>query len=143
MFKGRLPRKLVYVILQRDQVPHTINEWQRALRNEIQRREMIDATLGARTEINPFAKSRFPIKTKEKPRRWQRDPDAMDVDAAIMGTDIKKGDGKLSEGEKKKRQVEGRCFTCGRQGHMSRELRSFSNPFLEPHVLGNGTYREL
>ena len=23
------------------------------------------------------------------------------------------------------------------------ELRSFSNPFLEPHVLGNGTYREL
>ena len=67
MFKGRLSRKLVYMILQRDQVPHTINEWQRALWNEIQQREMIDATLGARTEINPFAKSRFPIKTKEKP----------------------------------------------------------------------------
>ena len=30
-------------------------------------------------------------------------------------------------------------------GHMAqkRELHSFSNPFLEPHVLGNGTYREL
>ena len=23
------------------------------------------------------------------------------------------------------------------------QLRSFSNPFLEPHMLGNGTYREL
>ena len=120
MFKGRLPRKLVYVILQRDQVPHTINEWQRALRNEIQRREMIDATLGARTESHPFSRNKFLGKTKEGPRRWQRDPDAMDVDAAIMGTDTKKGDGKLSENEKKKRQAEGRCFTCGRQGHMSR-----------------------
>ena len=81
---------------------------------------MIDATLGSRTEINPFNKSKFPIKMKERPRRWQCDPDAMDVDAAIMGVDTKKGDGKLSEGEKKKRQAEGRCFTCGRQGHMSR-----------------------
>ena len=120
MFKGRLPRKLVYVILQRDQVPHTINEWQRALRNEIQRREMIEATLGARTESHPFNRNKFFSKTKEGPRRWQRDPDAMDVDAAIMGTDTKKGDGKLSENEKKKRQAEGRCFTCGCQGHMSR-----------------------
>ena len=44
----------------------------------------------------------------------------MDVDAAIIRTDIKKGDGKLSKGEKKKCQAEGRCFTCGHQGHMSR-----------------------
>ena len=119
MFKGRLPRKLVYMILQRDQVPHTINEWQRALRNEIQRCEMIDATLGTRTKSHPFSRNKFPSKTKEGPRRWQRDPNVMDVDAAIMGADTKKGDGRLSEGEKKKRQVEGRCFTCGRQGHMS------------------------
>jgi Zinc knuckle len=119
MFKGGIPRKLLFVILNRDQVPHTIGEWQRALRNEIQRREMIDATLGPRGfEPNFQRKGRF--QPKEERRSQRRDPNAMDVDAAIMGTETKRSEGKLSEGEKKKRQAEGRCFTCGRQGHMSR-----------------------
>jgi hypothetical protein len=43
----------------------------------------------------------------------------MDVDTTIMGTETRKNEGKLSESEKKKRQAEGRCFTCSRQGHMS------------------------
>jgi hypothetical protein len=43
----------------------------------------------------------------------------MDVDATIMGTETKKNKGRLSESEKKKCQVEGRCFSCGHQGHMS------------------------
>jgi hypothetical protein len=124
MFKRGIPRGLTYVILQRDQVPHTIGEWQTALRNELQRREMIDATLGPKRGGSLFHKDRTFETTKttrnEKGNRWRRDPDAMDVDAAIMGTETKKPEKRLSESEKKKRQAEGRCFACGRQGHMSR-----------------------
>jgi hypothetical protein len=124
MFKRGIPRGLTYVILQRDQVPHTIGEWQTALRNELQRREMIDATLGPKRGGSFFQKDRSFETTRttrsEKGNKWRRDPDAMDVDAAILGTETKKTEKKLSEAEKKKRQAEGRCYTCGRQGHISR-----------------------
>jgi hypothetical protein len=47
----------------------------------------------------------------------------MDVDATSMGdgdwTGWKERRG-LNEAERKKRQTEGRCFLCGRQGHMRR-----------------------
>ena len=36
-FKKGMPRKIIVTILNRDQVPVTINEWQEALRKEIQR----------------------------------------------------------------------------------------------------------
>ena len=44
----------------------------------------------------------------------------MDVDAARIGEDSKEQARKMSPDEKKKRMAEGRCFTCGRMGHMSR-----------------------
>jgi hypothetical protein len=124
MFKHGIPRGLTYVILQRDQVPHTIGEWQTALRNELQRQELIEATLGPKKGGQGFQKNRsfgfVGEGQQERSTKWRRDPNAMDVDAAIMGTETKKPDKKLSEGEKKKRQAEGRCYTCGRQGHLSR-----------------------
>ena len=124
MFKHGIPRGLTYVILQRDQVPHTIGEWQTALRNELQRRELIDATLGPKKSGQGSQKNRTPWFVgggrQERSNKWRRDPDAMDVDAAIMGTEAKKPDKKLSESKKRKRQAEGRCYTCGRQGHISR-----------------------
>ena len=56
-------------------------------------------------------------------RRSQRDPDAMDIDAASISEGDKTGwrdRGGLSKTERKKRQQEGRCFLCGQQGHMRR-----------------------
>jgi len=47
----------------------------------------------------------------------------MDVDATSIGEEDKTGwrdRGGLNETEKRKRQQEGRCFLCGRQGHMRR-----------------------
>ena len=81
---------------------------------------MIDATLGPRSyDATPIRKGR--------PSYWKgnqlsrRDPNAMDVDAAITNTvETRKPNERLSEDEKKKRKAEGRCFTCGKQGHISR-----------------------
>jgi len=121
MFKSGIPRRLLYTILRRDQIPHTINEWQISLRDEFRRQQMIDATLG------PRSYDTTPIR-KDRPNRWQknrqqsrRDPNAMDVDTAVVDTaETRRTSERLSEDEKKKRRAEGRCFTCGKQGHISR-----------------------
>ena len=47
----------------------------------------------------------------------------MEIDAAIIGEGSDSPNwcercGSLTEQEKKKRQTEGCCFLCGRQGHM-------------------------
>ena len=55
----------------------------------------------------------------------QRDPDAMDVDAAILGDGSCNGTGEgfggISEAERRKRSCEGWCFGWGRQGHLKRD----------------------
>ena len=112
-FKKGLPRKLMFTILNRDQTPVTINKWQQVLRNEIQCKNMISASLGDRVDNVPF-------KPQWKPTRRQRhwDPDAIDVDAMItegQSKEIKK----LTLAEKQKHIQEGRCFTYGHLGHMS------------------------
>ena len=117
MFKKGLPRKMIFAILNRDQTPVTIREWQQALRNEIQRKEMIHTTLGNRGD-NPMFKPQW--KPGRPKLRGHRDPNAMDVNAARIGEDNKEQVRKMSPDEKKKRMAEGRCFTCGRMGHMSR-----------------------
>src|SRR5260221_2872207 len=80
---------------------------------------MIDTTLG------PQSYDATPIR-KGQPSHWKgnqsfrRDPNTMDVDAAITNTaETRKPNERLSEDEKKKRRAEGRCFTCGKQGHIS------------------------
>ena len=86
MFKKGLPCKMIFAILNRDQTPVTIGEWQQALRNEIQRKEMIHATLGNRGDNPMFKPQRKLEKMKQK---GQRDPNAMDVDAARIGEEGK------------------------------------------------------
>jgi hypothetical protein len=50
---------------------------------------------------------------KPSPQKWQKDPNAMDIDA-IRTT------GKLTDKERTKLMKEGRCFCCHKLGHMSR-----------------------
>ena len=54
-FKKGIPRKMVVTILRRDQTPISINEWQEALRKEIQHQRLISATLRARTDKITFS----------------------------------------------------------------------------------------
>ena len=124
MFKKGLPRRLHWTILQRDPMPTNIDEWISAARRKIQRRRMILASLGPRNE-HPMAKrDRFQNTLRGPPRRQpQRDPDAMDVDAAIIGNDTRNGPHerfKVNDAEQRKCMAEGRCFGCGCQGHMKR-----------------------
>ena len=60
-----------------------------------------------RAGTNPFTWRRNNNQNGPKPR----DPDAMDVDVIRKAT---------TEAEKDKCRKEGRCFNCGRQGHLSR-----------------------
>ena len=125
MFKQGLRKGLHATILQRDPMPVTIDEWQAAARREVQRHRLIFASLGpcGGDYLSTRQNRRREALRGPPQRRSQRDPDAMDVDA----TSISEGDrtgwrdrGGLSETEKKKWQQEGRCFLCGRQGHMRR-----------------------
>jgi len=105
-------------------MPTNIDKWISAARREIQRRRMILASLGPRNE-HPMAKrDRFQNALRGPPQQQpQRDPDAMDVDAAIIRNDTRNRPRerfKVNNAEQRKRMAEGRCFGCGRQGHMKR-----------------------
>jgi len=54
MFKNGLPQRMVFTILQCNQVPHSIGEWQTAIQNEVQRKRMIQAMLGQKKGDNLF-----------------------------------------------------------------------------------------
>ena len=121
MFKQGLTLGIYYRILNRNLVPGTIDDWYTATREEITCRQMICASLG------PQKKEYMNKKPHQEPsgrfRFKKRDPNAMEIDAAIVGEGLDSPNwrecrGSLTEQEKKKCQVEGCCFLCGRQGHM-------------------------
>jgi len=122
IFKKGLLRRLHWAILQRDPIPVMMDEWITAARREIQRRRLILASLGPRNEHPMARRDRLKDALRRPPQRQpQRDPDAMDVDAAILGDGSRNGTrecfGGTSEAERRKRSAEGRCFGCDRQGH--------------------------
>ena len=125
-FKKGIPRKMVVTILRRDQTPISINEWQEALRKEIQRQRLISATLGARTD-----KIMFSRQWKPTGRKWFKDLNAMEIGTEAEEEQPEEEVRKLTIGKRpreaeeltaEKRQKymnEGRCFFCERIGHMS------------------------
>jgi len=85
IFKKGLRRRVHWTILQRDPIPVTMDEWIAAARREIQRR-LVLASLGPRNEHPMARRDRLKEALRRPPQRQpQRDPDAMDVDAAILG----------------------------------------------------------
>ena len=130
MFKQGLTPGLHYRILNRNPVPRTIDDWYAAAREEMTRQQMIRASLG------PRKKEYMNKKTHREPNGKfgfkKKDPNAMEIDAAIIGEgsdspNWRERRGGLTEQERKKRQSEGRCFLCGRQGHMRRNCQKRNN----------------
>ena len=142
-FKKGIPRKMVVTILRRDQTPISINEWQEALRKEIQRQRLISATLGAQTNEETIKWK--PQMNRAERGKWFRHLEAI---KRIMAAEEEQPEGvrKLTIGkrpreaeeltaEKKQRcWDEGRCFICERVGHMSRAC---------PYKEGRSTTKEV
>ena len=123
MFKQGLQKGIHAGILQKDPLPIGIDQWQAAARKEVQRRRLIFASLGPRGG-DYLSTRQNRQREKITNRVVRRDPDAMDIDTTVVGegsnsTNWRERCG-ISEDERKKRQQEGRCFQCGRQGHMRR-----------------------
>jgi len=137
MFKRGLPRRFHWTILQQENIPASLDEWKAAVRKEVQRRRLVAASLGQRPDWQSFQKGR---QRTGRPswRESRRDPDAMDVDVVSTRGDGDRGwqtasnrgdgdrgwqrrEGGLSEEDFKKRRTEGRCYGCGRQGHLRKD----------------------
>ena len=130
MFKQGLTPGLHYRILNRNPVPRTIDDWYTAAREEMTRRQMIHASLGPRKK--EYMNKKPHREPSGKFGFKKKDPNAMEIDAAIAGEgsdspNWREHRGGLTEQERKKRQSEGRCFLCGRQGHMRRNCQKRNN----------------
>ena len=121
MFRQGLTPGIHYRILNRNPVPRTIDDWYTATREEMQCQQMI------RTSLGPRKKEYMNKKTYREPNGKfgfkKKDPNTMEIDAAVVGEgsdspNWRERHGSLTEQEKKKCQIEGHCFLCGRQGHM-------------------------
>jgi hypothetical protein len=129
MFKQGLRKGLHWTIIQRDPIPQDLDRWQAATRREVQRRRLALASLGPRGGDHLSTREnrrREPFRGPPR-RQSQRDPDAMDVDMITIGrtetssNQDQRGKGPaLSKEERQKRFAEGRCFGCGKQGHLSK-----------------------
>jgi len=119
LHSGGLSRGLLSAILRRDSPPDTFNEWVEAAQKEQRKYAMIRAWVG----LDSGAK-RVGGKTREEWRKLltntggrthhtpARDPDAMDVDRIRVN---------LTDEEMQRYRIEGRCFRCSAQGHLSRD----------------------
>ena len=126
MFKQGLTPGIHYRILNRNPVPRTIDDWYAAAREEMTRQQMICTSLGPRKK--EYMNKRPHREPSGKFGFKKKDPNAMEIDAAVIGKgsdspNWRERCGSLTEQEKKKCQIEGCCFLCGRQGHMRRNCQ--------------------
>jgi len=136
LFKRGLRRGIALKILNKENIPLTLDEWQEAARKEVLRSAEILASLGPAPTNPPRSNAPGPQRFAPRPRfvpRFQTAPPPrprntgpvpMDVDAARLGRP-------LTEAEKKKLQEEGKCFYCKERGHLSKGcLKKPKRPFV-------------
>jgi Retrotransposon gag protein len=98
----------IYAVL-----PVTLDEWQAAARQVVQRNRLIDVKIGPRKPREHKPNQRWVQNQEGKFYRRSHDPDAMDIDSAdIDPTDIKLAS---DEGERKPPV---RCYYCDNLGHI-------------------------
>jgi len=88
-----LPKRLHWVILQRDPIPIGLDDWRAAARREIERKRLVQASL--RSRGGDFLSTRQNLQRetlgRPSPRQSRRDPDAMEVDAASADEESRTG----------------------------------------------------
>jgi hypothetical protein len=107
-FQEGLPTPLAHDIIKMEGIPETLTRWIRLTQKYHSCWAMTQA-FGYQGEKD--AHGRFkPHFNPQKPKKKERDPDAMDVDYTQMSQD-------------KKEQLikSGSCFCCEKQGHLSRD----------------------
>ena len=115
-WKG-LPLGLLTSCLENDATPTNWEEWKDLARRKYLNRNIIDSIIKNRVPPGAQNGRRWPFQRGQQqfrpppgpPPRQQAVP--MDVDAIH----------KVTEAEKKRYLAEGRCFECGKQGHMARK----------------------
>jgi len=58
MFKKGLPHRIHWTVLQRENIPITLDDWKAVARKEVQRRRLVVASLGQRVDWSSFVRGR-------------------------------------------------------------------------------------
>ena len=124
-FREGLSKGIHSKALDRDRIPHTIEEWKAAARTEVARvKEKYNAGLTGNQRRNP-PKSGVYSNTQTQTHVQQNNSRIvpMEVDNTTGQTNFKK----LTPEEQAQLAKEGRCFCCRLQGHMARDCPKNAN----------------
>ena len=121
-FREGLSKGVHSKALDRDRIPHTIDEWKAAARTEVARaKEKYNAGLTGNQRRNPPKSGNY--NTPNLSRTNNSGVVPMEVDNTTAQTSFKK----LTPEERAQLTKEGRCFRCRLQGHMARDCPKNAN----------------
>jgi hypothetical protein len=117
-FKDGLRKGVLTKILQRDQWPEKIDEWQEYARREVRRMAIMKESLRDRGNYNLSTKQAKWKGAIQHYKTGKKHDDAvpMEIDAAKFLQDSKKEDPEIA-----RLRSEGRCFGCKKLGHNRRD----------------------
>jgi hypothetical protein len=109
-FRSGLTERVHRRILNRENIPKTLDEWKEAARKEVVRISEIDNANFKNRRFIPRDTNTYQSNTAKN-----NNPVPMDVDATTIPFQ------KLTDADREKYRKEGRCFRCREKGHMARQ----------------------